>query len=189
MKSPLFAPQGGGAAGSSGNDEPVFLAVGRLRRAHGVSGEIRMDVLTDFPERLEPGVQVYAGPQRQPLRLRSVRSHQSALLVAFDGIDTPEQAGELRNLLVQVRADDRPALPEGEYYHHQILGLKVFSEAGEYLGEIREILETGANDVYLIRAENGAEILLPAVEDVVLAVDLERAKMRVRLLPGLSPGE
>jgi 16S rRNA processing protein RimM len=176
-----------GDAGSPQKGEPVFLAVGKLRRPHGLHGEIIMDVLTDFPERLHRGDTLYVGTEYQPLRLRSHRWHSAALLVTFEGYDNPERAGELRNQWVYVTTADRPPLPEGEYYHHQLIGLKVISEQGEVLGKVTEILATGANDVYVVRAEIGTEILIPAVDDFVRAIDLERGELRVRLAPGLLP--
>jgi 16S rRNA processing protein RimM len=176
-----------GDAGSPQKGEPVFLAVGKLRRPHGLHGEIIMDVLTDFPERLQTGMSLFVGPDRQLLQLRSLRWHTAALLVAFKDYHTPEQAGELRNQLVYVTAADRPPLPEGEYYHHQLIGLKVVSEQGEVLGKVNEILATGAVDVYVVRAESGAEILIPAADEFIQAIDLERGEMQVRLAPGLLP--
>jgi 16S rRNA processing protein RimM len=109
--------------------------------------------------------------------------------VSFKGYHDPEKAGELRNQLVFVRADDRPPLPKGEYYHHQLLGLRVISDTGEELGVLKDILETGANDVYLVARSAAEDILLPAIADVVLAIDLERGEMQVRLLSGLLPDE
>jgi 16S rRNA processing protein RimM len=176
-----------GDAGSPTTGEPVFLAVGKLRRPHGVHGEISMEVLTDFPERLHPGMTLYVGSKYQPLRLHSLRWHNFALLVAFDCIETPEQVGEWRNHLAYVTTADRPPLPEGEYYHHQLIGLKVVSEQGETLGRVTEILATGATDVYVVRPEMGREILIPAVDEFILAVDLERSELRVHLMPGLLP--
>lgn len=167
--------------------EPVFLAVGKLGRPHGVRGEMQMEVLTDFPERLKPGIILYVGPQHQPLRLKSRRWHDRMMLVAFDGYSVREEAAPLRNQLVQVRADDRPPLPEGEYYHHQLLGLRVVDESNQLLGQLVEILETGANDVYVVRDPAGAQVLLPAIDEVILGVDLARGEMRVHLLPGLLP--
>jgi 16S rRNA processing protein RimM len=82
---------------------------------------------------------------------------------------------------------DRPPLPEGEYYHHQLIGLKVVNEQGDVLGKVKEILATGANDVYIVRPEIGKEILIPAVDEFILAVNLERGELRVRLAPGLLP--
>ncbi len=172
-------------SGSPPTGEPVFLAVGKLRRPHGVHGEIQMDVLTDFPERLVAGVMVYAGTEHRPLRLKNVRPHDQVLLLTFGEFTTPEAVGELRNQVLFVRADDRPPLPEGEYYHHELIGLRVVDENGNVLGKLTEILETGANDVYLVRPDTGSDILLPAIEDVILAIDLTAGEMRVHLLPGL----
>jgi 16S rRNA processing protein RimM len=176
-----------GPAGSPDSGEPVFLVVGKLRKPHGLHGELRMEVITDFPERLQPGVTVYAGADYHPIRIRSRRWHGSLLLIAFEGYTDPESAGVLRNRLVSVRADDRPPLPEGEFYHHQLLGLDVVSDEGEALGEVVQILETGANDVYIVRPQAGPDLLLPAIDEVVLDVDLAEGSMRVHLLPGLRP--
>jgi 16S rRNA processing protein RimM len=183
----IESPQAQPPAGSPLEGEPVFLVVGKLRRPHGVQGEIVMEIFTDFPERLRSGVWVYVGEDHQKLRIRKRRSNNDSLLVAFDGVMTPEAAGELRNLLVYVRADDRPALPEGEYYHHEILGLNVVSDEGQPLGKLVEILSSTANDVYIVRPETGREILLPALKSVILAVNLKEGQMRVHLLPGLLP--
>ena len=169
----------------SSTDEPLYLAVGKLRRPHGVRGEMLMEVLTDFPERLRPGLTVYVGPRHLALRLRSVRPHGQALLVAFEGYDDRDRAGLLRNMLVTVPASETPPLPEGEFYYHQILGLRVVTDEGEPLGTVTEIMETGANDVFVVTSPEGGEILLPDTKEVVLAIDLENGTMTVHLLPGL----
>ena len=174
-------------AGSPDQGEPVFLAVGRLRRPHGVRGEIRMDLLTDFPERLKPGVQLYIGDDKNPLPLHSCRVHKGGLLVSFAGLADRDQIGELRNQLVFVQADDRPPLPEGDFYHHEMIGLRVIGETGADLGELVEILETGANDVLVVRPESGKDLLLPAIDEVIQAIDLPAGELRVKLLPGLLP--
>lgn len=176
-----------GDSGSPQKGEPVFLAVGKLRRPHGLHGEIFMDVLTDFPERLHHGMILYVGPEYHPLLLTSHRWHGIALLITFEGFETPEQVGELRNQFAYVTAVDRPPLPEGEYYHHQLIGLRVVSEDGEWLGKVTEILTTGANDVYVVRPEIGKEILIPAVDEFIQAIDLERGEVQIRLVPGLLP--
>ena len=167
-------------AGSPQSGEPVYLAVGRLRRAHGVKGEILMEVLTDFPERLQAGGKVYVGPEHELRNFTTVRSSGNLLLVAFEGIDTPESSRSMRNQLVYIRSDQLPPLPEGEYYYSQLLGLSVLNEDGEALGILEEILETGANDVYLVRLKEGGELLLPAIDPVIRSVDLERKEIHVR---------
>src|SRR4030067_3247840 len=105
--------------------------------------------------------------------------------MANETINNPESAGALRNQLVYVRSDDRPPLPEGEYYHHQILGLKVKTIDDRFLGNLVQILETGANDVFIIRQEQGSEILIPAIPDVICKIDLQEGEIIVNLLPGL----
>jgi 16S rRNA processing protein RimM len=185
-----MTPQGratndGNAAGSSGRGEPAFLAVGRLRRPHGLKGEMQMDVLTDFPERLKKGLKVYVGPEYTLHTFRSIRPQPPMLLVAFEGLDSPEAIGDLRNRLVFVSVESLPPLEEGEYYHHELLGLTVVDEEGQVLGLLTDILETGANDVYIVQPESGPEILLPGTDEVILEIDLSARQMKVHLLPGL----
>ena len=171
------------------SEEYAYLAVGKLHRPHGLHGEIIMEVLTDFPERLTAGVTLYVGSTHTPLRLQKVRWQDKGMLVSFQGFTTPEAAGELRNQIVYVSAADRPALAEGEYYHHQIIGLQVFTQAGESLGKVIDILETGANDVFVVRPHNGREILIPNIDEVILNIDLEKGHVIIHLLPGLLPDE
>lgn len=162
-----------------------YLAVGKLRRPHGVRGEVQMDVLTDFPERLRRGTTLFVGEEHKPMSILRSRWHVDALLVQFEGYNNPEQAGELRNQMVYVRADDRPALPEGEYYHHELLGLQVTTESGEALGVVEQVLETGANDVLAVRRADGRELLVPYHDTFVLNVDVAGGRITVRLMPGL----
>jgi 16S rRNA processing protein RimM len=119
------------------------------------------------------------------LKISRRRPHNNGLILGFEGIDTPEEAGKLRATLAYVETAGRPALPEGEYYHHQIIGLDVVDETGRELGRLTEIIETGANDVYVVHPAQGSDILLPALKEVILGVDLENKRMRVHLLPGL----
>lgn len=172
--------------GSPAKGEPVYLAVGLLRRPHGVRGEILMEVLTDFPERLQPGMWLLVGEQHTKMKLNRARGHKDGLLVGFDGVDTPEDAGRYRNTLVFVNASDSPALPEGAFYHHQLLGLKVVEQDGRDLGVLTEILYTGANDVFVIAKPNGGELLVPVIPEVLLEISLEKQSICVRLLPGLE---
>ena len=166
--------------------EPEFLLVGKLQHPHGLHGEMLMTVLTDFPERLQPGVAVYLGEEHRPLRLLSRRHHNKGLLIAFEEYTDREELFPLRNLPLFVRAADRPPLPEGEYYHHQLIGLRVETDEGEELGVLASILETGANDVYVVRRPNGPDLLLPAIDDVIQDIDLQNGVILVHLLEGLA---
>ena len=165
--------------------ETVYLAIGTLGRLHGINGEIVFHILTDFPERIKSRMRVYIGDEHQPQRIHSRRQHGKDLLLTFEGIRSAEAAEVLRNQMVFVTGEDRPPLEEGEYYFHEVIGLQVIDEAGLPLGNIVEILATGANDVYIVRRESGPDLLLPAIEDVILGIDLENRQMRVHLLPGL----
>lgn len=172
-------------APGSPDGEPVYLVVGFLRRAHGVRGEMILDLHTDFPERFQTGRMLLIGEERRPMTLASARPHAKGLLVRFKGVETPEAAGQFRNQWVYVLATDMPDLPEGKLYQHELFGFAVMDENGSLLGELVEILETGANNVYVVRNAEGKELLLPAIPSVVLDVDSERRIMRVHLLEGL----
>lgn len=182
-------PESDPTQGSPSPGEPSYLVVGKVRRPHGVRGEIIFDVYSDFPERLIAGKKIFVGEERRALRIRRRRDHGQALLLGFQQYNTPEEVAELTNQLAYVAVDDLPALPEGEYYHHQLLGLHVHTDSGESLGQLVQILENPANDIYIVQPERGKEILLPAIEDVILDIDLEAKVMRVHLLPGLLPDE
>ncbi len=172
-------------ASGSPDGEPVYLVVGFLRRAHGVHGEIVMDVHSDFPERLRRGRKLFIGEEYKPVTIASARPHAKGMLLKLKGIETPEEAGQFRNQWVYVRAADVPSLPEGKIYQHELFGFDVVDENGASLGELEEIIETGANDVYVVRDSNGREILLPAIPSVILDLDPARRLMRVHLLEGL----
>lgn len=173
-------------SGSPLPGEPEYLLVGTVRRPHGVHGEILMDVVTDFPERLTAGVRVFLGGAHTPVQIVSCRGHDRGLLIKFEGVETPEAAGLHRNQPVWVLAADRPPLPDGLYYHHQLLGCSVEDDKGRAIGTLTEILETGANDVYSVRTASGREVLLPAITGVVLEVHLDQRRILVHIPAGIG---
>ena len=174
-------------AGSPPTGEPVFLVVGKIHRPHGLKGDVVFEVLTDFPERLRTGVTLFVGDGHTAVTVERRRWHRSSLLIRFESIDKPEMLAPLTNQYVYVRADDRPPLPDGEFYHHQLLGLKVISDEDQELGNLFQILETGANDVYIVKNDVGKEILLPAIGEVIKEINLAEGKIIVHLIPGLLP--
>jgi 16S rRNA processing protein RimM len=125
------------------------------------------------------------GEKHAQMTIARVRAHNDGLLLGFRGVGSPQEAGKYRNAVVSVKAADRPALPEGRYYHHQLIGLKVQTDTGEALGVLTEIMTTGANDVYVVTDEAGRELLLPAIESVILDIDLQAGLVKVHLIPGL----
>jgi len=176
-------------AGSPTARGPAFLAVAKIRRPHGVHGEMLVEIYTDYPERLQPGKKVFIGTENKPLRIATRRLHNQGLLLGFEGITTPEEAGRHRNQIISIPASDAQQLHQGEYYFHDLIGLQVTDESGKSLGTLTGIMETGANDVYAVTDQAGNEILLPAIADVILDVNLNRRAMKVRLLPGLIDDE
>lgn len=187
MKSPPLPKQQDNDSGSLTHGEPEFLVVGKLGKPHGIHGEIVMDVYSDFPERLQQGVVVFVGSKYIPLQIVKRRPHTRGLLLCFDGYQTREDVAKLRNQLVHVRTADRPQLDAGEYYHHELLGLQMIDEENRILGTVERILETGANDVYVVKDETGAELLIPAIESVISKIDLDNNQIFIKLLPGLLP--
>ena len=172
--------------GSPSNGEPVYLAIGLLRRPHGVRGEIMLEIQTDHPEQFSAGATFYVGKEHLPLTIATKRQHNKGFLLSFEGINDRDEVGLLRNHHVYANIADLPSLSEGKFYDHQLLGLKVIEEeTHEVLGELKEIIKTGANDVYLVRDESGREILLPAIPEVILEIELADRQMSVFLLPGL----
>jgi 16S rRNA processing protein RimM len=168
--------------GSSTFDEPVYLTIGQLGRSHGLHGEILMYLTTDFPERIKQGNVVFIGKNYSPFTIEQARHHNKGLLLKFENVDQIEDLEKLTNALVFVRTDSLPPLPDGEYYHHQLLGLAVVTESGQEVGVLTEILETGANDVYVVIDSKGKEELIPALNQNLVKIDIKNKIMVVRLL-------
>lgn len=167
-------------SGSPQSGEPFYLAIGKIRRTHGVRGELVLDLLTDFPERFKAGVEVFIGMRHTPYTISSFRLTANGGLIAFEGYDDCDQAVIFRNQMVYGRLEDAPALADGEYYQHEILGMQVVDESGKVIGKVSEIIETGANDVYAVENENGMETLLPAIKSVILDIDKNRKVITAR---------
>ena len=175
-------PEGGSADSSA---EPRFLAVGRVIKPHGVHGEVRVEPMTARPERFGWLKDIYLG-ERAPRRVGvvSVRYHQGLVLLKLDGYTTRTEAEALRNELLQVPEEEAIPLEEGEYFLHQLLGLEVVTEDERSLGRLTEVLETGANNVFVIDGPDGQR-LVPDIPDVVLAVDVDAGRIVIRPMPGL----
>ncbi len=168
---------------------PSHLIIGRVRASWGRRGEVRAEVLTDFPERFGQMTRILVGEEHRPYRLSSARLQQGEAILKLEGIDTPEQAGELRGEFLYVPVAEAMPLATDVYYHYQILGLEVYTTSGKFLGQVTDILETGANDVYVVRNANRREVLIPALAEVVQEVDLEHHRMLVTPPPGLVEEE
>ncbi len=169
--------------------EPRYLAIGRIVRPHGVRGELRVEILTDYPERVAALRTLYIGPEHRPYTLKTVRFHQEAMLLTLEECTTRDAAEALRGNLVEVTLADAIPLDEGEYYHFQVIGMQVETDTGEVLGRITDVFTApGANDVFVVHGPLG-EILLPVIEDVIVNLDVAAGRVRVHLLPGLLDAE
>jgi len=163
-----------------------YLAIGRITGPHGIRGEVKVQILTDYPERFRPGAEVYLGDEVNAhlVEITGVRPHKRALLVKLASVPDRTAAELLRGQLFLIPEDQAMPLDEDENYAYDLIGLAVETVEGEALGELVEILFTGANDVYVVSGPAG-EILIPALRTVVLEVDLTEEKMVVALPDGL----
>jgi len=171
--------------------EPRYLVVGQVDGAHGLQGEIKVKLLTDDPHRFDQLDQVFLGVDDEEPTARKFwgyRLHKDRALLQLEGCNDRATAQALRGLLVQVPVEDAIPLDEDEYFEHQILGLSVWTVDGTCLGIIDEIIYTGANEVYVIQdpTPGRPEVLIPAIKDVVLEVDLDAGRLTVDLPEGLT---
>ena len=153
--------------------------MGRVGAPRGLRGEVRVEVISDSPGRFEAGGIVFLGGRRRIIQ-RSASISKQVVGLKLEGIDTREEADKLKGSFLTVPMEMVPDLPEGTYYHFQIIGIQVFTTGGDYLGRVSRILPTGANDVYVVSGDED-EVLVPALEDVIVAVDIPQDRMTVKL--------
>lgn len=165
--------------------QPQHLIIGKVLKPFGIRGELKVEILTDFPKRFASLVQVFVGDDAKSFSVERVHLHNDhTALVKLAGIDTPEDAGELREQLLYVAVDDAVKLRDNQVYLFQTIGLTVKTTDGQTLGKIVDVLDTRANDVYIVH-DGAREILLPAIPEIVREIDLARGEMVVQLIDGL----
>lgn len=164
-----------------------MISVGEICGTRGLQGELKVQPLTDFPERFKDMKEIWVdcGPRSGYYQIEKYRPYKQLLLFKLAGIDTVEAAASLVKGLLKVNEDEVFPLPEDTYYVFQLLGLKVDDLEKGYLGVVTDVLQTGANDVYVTKGDRYGEVLIPAIKDVVLDIDLPAGRMKVKLLPGL----
>ena len=161
---------------------PDRLAVGRILAPWGLRGQVKVENLSHVPSRFTVGNRFFIGPREYACR--EARRQGRTLVVKLQGVDTLEQAEDLRGALREIPPAEAPAPPEGAYYQHQVIGLQVRTTDGQVLGRVEDILETGSNDVYVVHGPEG-EKLIPAIPDVVVSVDIGAGSITIQPLPGL----
>lgn len=164
------------------------LVVGRIGRAHGIKGEVTVEVRTDEPElRLGPGAVLATDPASAgPLTIESGRVHSGRLLLRFEGVTERNGAEALRNvmLIADVDPEELPEEP-GEYYDHQLMDLDVVTVDGTEVGRITEITHLPYQDLLIVRRPDGSEVMIPFVEEIVPEIDLEEQRAVIDPPPGL----
>ena len=159
-----------------------YITIGQILAPWGLKGQLRVEVITDFPQRLAPHSVVYVN--RQPMTLTSTSWHKGKAIIKLEGIDSVANAEGLHGKTLEIHHSQLEILPEGQYYHFQLTGLEVWTTEGKRLGKVIRILSAPSNDNYVVSGEKG-EILIPAIEDVVKSVDLERGRITIEAIEGL----
>ena len=165
-----------------------WVPIGKLGKPHGLKGELKFkpDIMDpDLLDGLEQTrVKVDSATAPQERTIASLRGHPPRLILKFDGIEKIEDAQPLAGQPLSILREDFPPLPEGEFYRFQIEGLQVYDEDGRYFGSVTEIIETGSNDVYVVR-DGSKELLLPVIDEVVKTIDLDQGKLIFHAIAGL----
>ncbi len=162
--------------------ELEFITIGQILAPWGVKGKLKVEVITDFPKRFTPQSTIYVN--RQPMTIDSTEWRKGKVIIKLNTVDSIEEAQKLRGQPVEIPHSQLYSLPEGQYYHFQLIGLEVWTTQGELLGNITEILTAESNDNYVVRGAGG-EILIPAIDDVVKSVDLYKGHMVIDAIEGL----
>ncbi len=163
-----------------------WVAVGLAVGAFGIRGELKVQPLTDFPERFQQTPTLYVGEAHTPRVVTSARPHGRIVLVHLEGVETVNDAERLRGARLYIPAGELLPLPVDHYYLHDLIGLRVEHVDGTPLGVISDVITTGANDLLVIHnATGGADALLPAVKEFIKSVDVPGGVVRVAPIPGL----
>lgn len=177
---------GDAVAGDAGD----WVAIGEVVGVFGVHGELKVQPLTDFPERFSRTETVYVGERRVPRRVRGAHPHKRLMLVSLEGIDDPETGAKLRGARLYIPETQITPLPEDQFYLHDVIGLRVRHVGGRLLGVVSDVVTAAGNDLFVVRtSESGREVLLPAVKAFVKRIDLAGGEIVVDPIPGLFDDE
>ncbi len=162
--------------------EPEYIAIGRILSPWGSTGQLKVGITTDFPQRFARSSPVFVN--RQPAIIDGVEWHKGKAIIKLDIINDLSESSKLQGQLLEIHRSQLQALPEGQYYHFQLIGLKVWTTGQELLGEITDILTSAGNDTYIIKGRDG-DILIPAAEDIIKSVNLKKKKLVIEPIKGL----
>lgn len=164
-----------------------LLRVGVIANTHGIRGEVKVFPTTDEKERFKDLKKVIldTGKEQKVLEIQSVRFFKNLVILKFKGIDNINDIEMYKGKDLLVTREDAVPLEEGEYFIADLLELDVYSDEDEKIGVLYDVMQTGANDVYVVKTEEGKEILLPAIDECILDIDLEESRMTVHIMEGL----
>lgn len=164
-----------------------LLRVGVIANTHGIRGEVKVFPTTDEKERFKDLKKVILdmGKEQKVLEIQSVRFFKNLVILKFKGIDNINDIEMYKGKDLLVTREDAVPLEEGEYFIADLLDLDVYSDEDEKIGVLYDVMQTGANDVYVVKTEEGKEILLPAIDECILDIDLEESRMTVHIMEGL----
>lgn len=164
-----------------------LLQVGVINRVHGVHGEVKVFPTTSDPNRYKKLKEVVlkTGKEDIILKLKGVKFFKQFVIVKFEGFDTPESIEKYKGQPIYVTRENAVKLSKDEYFIADLIGVSVFEEDDTPLGTIKDVIETGANDVYVVSIEGENDLLLPAIKQCIKSVDIENKRMVVHVLEGL----
>lgn len=164
-----------------------YITVGEIVNTQGIRGEVRVLPTTDFPERLlnTRKIRVWHRGQHQEYTIESSREHKQFIILKFTEIRDMTAAEKLKGGLLQVTREELTPLPKDSYYIFELVGLKVYDKDSKELGQVTEVIKTGANDVYIVKRPEGKDILIPALKSVIEKIDVPEGKIIVNLPEGL----
>lgn len=164
-----------------------LLKVGVITTTHGVRGEVKVYPTTDEPERFLDldYVLLDTGKELRRLDIKNVRFFKNLVILKFDGIDNINDIEKYKGCDLWIPREEAQELDENEYYIADLLGMKVLLDDGTEFGTLKDVMETGANDVYIVNSFEHGEVLLPAIKECILDVNVESGTMTVHLMKGL----
>ena len=164
-----------------------YLEIGQIVNTFGIKGMVKIKPFTDDIRRFDKLEKIYIENKksRKEYVIEEVKYHKNMVLMKLKGIDTPEDANLLRQSYLLIDRDKEEPLEEGTYYIVDLLGLEVYTDEDKLLGTVQDIFNTGSNDIYIVKDEQGKQVLLPGISEVIKEINLEDKKIIVHLIPGL----
>ncbi len=162
-----------------------MLKVGKIINTHGIKGGLKVFPLTDYMERFEELDWVYIDGDNKKFYIKNVKYMPSVVLLFFEGYENIDSVEKFKNRYIYIGESQREDLPENTHYITDIIGLDVYTVKNEYIGKVEDIIQTGSNDVYVIRDENSKEIMIPAVDRFIPKICLEEEKVIIDPIEGM----